>query len=219
MREHDDEPVPGLPGRLPEGEHIVWQGRPDWRAMARRTFHVRVVAIYFALLIAWGLASALADGGGVAAGAASLATLLPMTAAGLGLLVLLAWLNARTTVYTITNRRVVMRFGVALQMAVNYPFAKIGGAALREYPDGTGDIVLTTTGNDKLAYLHLWPHARPWRFRKPEPMLRTVPDAAKAAELLSTALQGGATSAAPAMADTRPTRPARSAGGLAAASR
>ncbi len=40
---------------------------------------------------------------------------------------------------------------------------------------------------DSIAYLHLWPHARPWRAARPEPMLRCVPQAAQVAQLLSQA--------------------------------
>ncbi len=40
----------GLPGQLPPGETILWQGAPHWRALARDAFHVRGVAVYFALL-------------------------------------------------------------------------------------------------------------------------------------------------------------------------
>jgi hypothetical protein len=35
---HDDfkfEPIRGLPEQLPEGEHILWQGAPDPRVLAR----------------------------------------------------------------------------------------------------------------------------------------------------------------------------------------
>ena len=35
---HDDfhiEPVPGLPAELPDGEHIVWQGKPETAGVAR----------------------------------------------------------------------------------------------------------------------------------------------------------------------------------------
>ena len=90
--------------------------------------------------------------------------------------------------YTITNRRVVMRIGVVLEITFNFPFRVIESAGLRAYPDGTGDIPLTLTGDDKVAYLHLWPHARPWRAARPEPMLRSVPDAARVADILSRAL-------------------------------
>ena len=47
MSEHDFEPIRGLPGPLPEGETILWQGAPDWRVLAVQAFHVRAVAIYF----------------------------------------------------------------------------------------------------------------------------------------------------------------------------
>jgi len=56
------------------------------------------------------------------------------------------------------------------------------------YADGTGDIPLTMIGADRIAYLNLWPHARPWRIARPEPMLRAIPDAARVGEILSGAL-------------------------------
>jgi hypothetical protein len=41
---------------------------------------------------------------------------------------------------------------------------------------------------EQIAYPHLWPHVRPWHFRRTEPMLRCVPDAAKVAGLMAQAL-------------------------------
>ena len=38
------------------------------------------------------------------------------------------------------------------------------------------------------AWLLLWPHVRPWRMRHPEPMLRSLPDAAHVAAILAPAL-------------------------------
>ena len=100
---------------------------------------------------------------------------------------------ARTTVYTITNRRVVMRIGIALPVTFNLPYTQIDGAALRPYEDGTGDIPLQLRDGTRLAYFVLWPHARPWRFSRPEPMLRAVPNAAATAQLLSEALAASLT--------------------------
>ena len=51
-----------LPEPLPAGESVLWQGRPEWRGLALRAFHVRMVAIYFALLAVWRVASGLMDG-------------------------------------------------------------------------------------------------------------------------------------------------------------
>jgi hypothetical protein len=107
-----------------------------------------------------------------------------------GILTLLALAVQRSTVYTITNKRVVMRIGAAIPKHINLPFAMIEAAALRFYPGGAGDIPLTLGGDARIGYVHLWPHARPWRFSKPEPMLRCVPNAAAVAETLAGALQG-----------------------------
>ena len=101
---------------------------------------------------------------------------------------LMAWLTARTTVYTITNRRVVMRIGIVLSVTFNLPFRVIDSAALRGYADGTGDLTLVLAGEDRISYLHLWPHARPWHVARPVPMLRCVSDAAGVAAMLSRAV-------------------------------
>ena len=39
-----------------------------------------------------------------------------------------------------------------------------------------------------LGYLLLWPHARPWRFSRPQPMLRALPGVAQVAETLAAAV-------------------------------
>jgi hypothetical protein len=39
----------------------------------------------------------------------------------------------------------------------------------------------------RIAYLHLWPHARPWKLAAPQPMLRCLPDAREACEKLGKA--------------------------------
>jgi hypothetical protein len=96
---------------------------------------------------------------------------------------------ARSTVYTITNRRVVMRIGVALPITYNIPFTVIESASLKEHADGTGNVSLHLRDGNNIAYLRLWPHARPWRFKQAEPTLREVPDASHVASVLADALQ------------------------------
>ena len=189
--------VQGLPGRLPEGERVLWQGRPDARVVMRRVFHLRLLAAYFAAILLWSAAGSL--GRGVAAGDVALSALrfAALAAVPLGLLGLYAWGIGRTTLYTVTNRRVAIRFGVALPMTVNLPFARIDGAGFRPARDGSGDIALQLTAGDKVAYLVLWPHARPWRLARPEPMLRALPDAAAVAQVLSRALAASADAPAP----------------------
>jgi len=190
------EPIPGLPEELPPGERILWSGTPDWKALALHVFHVRAVAIYFVLLILAGAFSATAStvGAGITSSALSYA---PLAITGLGMLCVFAWLIARSTIYTVTNERVVIRAGVALPKAINIPFNSIGSAALKLRKSGNGDIPLETTGDARIGYLPLWPHARPWKLSDAQPMLRGIPDAADVAEILAAALAEKAGQPAP----------------------
>ena len=189
MAEYEYEPVPGLPERLPPGEVLLWQGAPRWQSLALHAFHARKVTLYFIalllLLMGWRLTgeAPLIE---VLGGALWLAAL---AAVAVGLLVLLARAMGRAALFTITSQRVVMRFGVAIPMAINLPFSQITTAGLRLYPDGTGDLPLTMTGPVNTSYFILWPYARPWRMSRPQPMLRAVPDAARVAETLAAALK------------------------------
>lgn len=188
MREYEFEPVPGLPAELPTGEKILWQGAPQWRSLARRAFHTRKVAAYFAIVIAWDAGPALWSRTPPAEVIGSVVWTSALAAVALGILGLLAWLYARSTLYTITNRRIMMRYGVALPMIINIPFRTIEQADLKSYRDGTGDIPLALSGEDRVAYLALWPNARPWMFKKPQPMFRAIKDAENAADILADAL-------------------------------
>jgi hypothetical protein len=188
---HDDfafEPVPGLPAELPEGERLLWQGAPAWRPLAWRVFHLREVTGYFLLLMGWTAFSAGWTHGSLKA---VLAALGPVTIAGVlacGLLALVARFSARTTVYSITSERVVMRIGIALPITFNLPFAIIPTAAMRQDSDGSGDISLTLSAENRLAYLVLWPHARPWHLRQAQPSFRALADVAEVSRILARAL-------------------------------
>jgi hypothetical protein len=182
VTEYENEPIRGLPGHLPDGEHIVWQGAPDWRMLARTAFSTRIVAVYFALLTGWALVAALTAH---RAGFVGVEMTLALGALALVLLHVLAWAAARTTVYTLTNRRVVLRFGIAVPKCVNLPLAKVASVDLARHADGTGDVPLLLDGPSRLGVLALWPHARPWAIVRPQPMLRAIPDAETVAGLIA----------------------------------
>jgi len=178
------ERIAGIREDLPPNEHVLWQGAPAWRSAAVHIFHVRQVAVYFALIVCATLAFARLDGRPLAT--AILPAILGVLACAL--LALLAWLTSRTTIYAITTRRVFLRIGIALPIAINLPLRGIEGAGLGLHADGTGDIPLQLEPGPHLAYLHLWPHARPWRLQRPEPMLRSLPDPEGVARVLAGAL-------------------------------
>ena len=188
MSEHEFEPVRGLPEPLPCGESILWQGGPRWTVLARQAFHATTIAIYFGVLLAWRALHAAQSGETFSQAAVPMALLALLAAVALGLLLILAWFASSTAVYTVTNRRVVMRIGIVLTVSYNLPFRAIEAAGLRVNRDGTGDINLLLTPENKIAWLNLWPHVRPWRVKRPEPVLRALPEAARVAAILSQAV-------------------------------
>jgi Bacterial PH domain len=192
VNEHEFEPIKGLPETLPQGERILWQGGPAWWPLALRALHVRLVLGYCAFLMAWSLAADLYTGVSLGAALLTASKVLPIALAVCSFLALYAWLVQRSTVYTITNRRVVLRYGVALPMTLNLPFAIVESAALKTYRDGTGDIPIVLNQDERVSYFLLWPNVRPWRAAKPQPMLRAVPDAKAVAQTLSGALASAA---------------------------
>jgi hypothetical protein len=173
------EDIPGLPGKLPPGEYVVWQGRSSWRALARHTFKVRAVAAW---LGAFSLLRLVVD---VQAGQGLVGTLIAvgLSALCLGILVATAVAYARSTIYTITSRRIVMRIGVAVPMSINVPFTIIAAADLRQRAD-CGDIVLQLSGPNRIAWLNLWPHVTWGQFSRPRPTLLSLTEAAKVASTL-----------------------------------
>lgn len=186
--EHEWEAAPGLPAALPAGETLLWQGAPKWQALARHAFHVRKVAAYFLAMMAL-QATQLATHPAAAGEGGELWRPLAVSAAlallALGLLALCAWFAARTTLYTLTNQRVIMRIGIVLTVTFNLPLRRIAGAALHPCGDGTSDIALALYPDDHIGWVHLWPHQRAWHLRHPQPTLRCLPEGdAVASQLL-----------------------------------
>jgi hypothetical protein len=206
---HDDfafEPQRGLPARLPAGEKLLWQGAPEWRSLAIRAYHVRKVAVYFLALVLLRVGVGLSQGHALSAVAVSCVLLIAAGAFAIGVLSLLAYLTARSTVYSITSRRVLLRHGVAVPLTMNVPLKFIDNAGVKCFADGTGDIALTLPRRERVGYIISWPHLRPGHYARPEPSFRALPDAPAAAKILSEALAAEAGCEAPRF-EVRPAQP------------
>lgn len=180
------EPIRGLPERPPEGEVILWQGQPNWLRLSVDSLNVWWVLGYFIFLFVWRFIS-VSD---LMPIYQAILVSLPFLALGLIvtlLLMLVGFIQANATVYTITNKRVVMRIGAALTVTLNLPFTEIENAAIASSSKNFGSIVIDTKQDSKFSFLVLWPHARAWHFKKPQPSLKCIPNAAEVAEILSNA--------------------------------
>ena len=180
MSEYDHEPTRGLPDALPEDEHILWQSAPDWKNLTAAALHIRLSVLYFGAIIVWAVLRG------------DMNTAIAVTVLGaivVAMFTLFAWGVGRTTVYTLTNKRLVLRIGVALNKCINLPLSEIDSANLKMLDGGHGNIVLNLKGMPRLGYIMLWPHARSLRFVRPQPMLRAIPEARAVAEMLFKATQ------------------------------
>lgn len=186
--EFTEEPVEGLPEAPPEGEEVLWQGRPSALALARDALNLYWIAGYFALLAVWRVGASSAD----IPLTQALPLAVPFLLSGVvacGVLFVLALIMARTTMYTITSSRVAMRVGAALTVTLNLPFSKIESADLSLRNDGVGTIAFSTPDDTRLSFLVLWPHVRPWRLARTQPALRSIPNAQEAARIFAEAAE------------------------------
>lgn len=152
--------------------------------MAFRVFYLRAILFYWvatALIL-------LGTGRGTGGLAADLTWLVVVAVLGSALIFGLAETFRRTTTYALTDRRVVLRIGAALPAVLNLPLDRIDQVDFRDLGGGTGDIVLTPAGDDRIGWLFLWPHVKPWQARDPLPALRAIPNAAHVGQQIAEAV-------------------------------
>ncbi len=188
---HDEfeiEPVEGLPESPPEGEEILWQGRPDWWQLTWESLSMPWVLGYFVLLALWRFISVVDQMPlGQAIGATAPFALL--CAVVVALLCFVGYVQARCAMYTVTNRRVAMRIGAALTMTLKLPYQQFANDMMDLRKNGTGTIAFETMGDTRLSYILCWPHVRPWYINPSQPALRCIPDAQRVADLIADAAQ------------------------------
>jgi hypothetical protein len=177
--------IPGISQALPPGERLLWWGKPARGPVARHVFHTTGITVYFIVMLAIWAINRVGSEDFVRTGLVVTA----LSAAAVGLLWFYAHLVHATTVYAITNKRLVMKIGVALDLTLNIPLHYVQSADQRVFRDGSGQIAVALPREQRLAYAILWPHARAWRLKHPEPMLRGLQDPAAVAAVLTKALQ------------------------------
>ncbi len=187
--------IRGVPHPLPEGEHILWQGAPNASAVALHVFHWRLVAAYFAAMIAiWVVRTDLSFAS--SAFQAGLAIRFGMSALVVAIVFVLARVVARTSWYAITSQRVVLRLGMVFEMSINIPFSILDSAAVGVFKDGTGQVVMKIAKANRLAYIALWPHCQVFSINHPQPVLRGLSDPQRIGNLLAQAVADASEGAA-----------------------
>jgi len=186
-RDYELEAQYGLPEKLPEGESVLWQGRPDFWQTAKEIFYIRPVIAYFIFLVLVRIYDGISLNHSLKMIIISTSWMIVLSLLSVGMLAALAYFTVTSTAYTLTNRRLVMRIGIAMQMSFNLPYQEITSADIKIKKGGFGNIPIKINQHTKIAYFHLWPHVRPFQFNHPEPMLRNIPNVEYVSTLLTTA--------------------------------
>lgn len=179
--------IRGVPHALPDGEHLIWEGAPSAPLVAKHVFHRAWVIAYFAVMTGWWAVSTVGNVSGSEFGV-QLGVRLALALIVLGVVEFMARAVARTTVYAITSKRVVLKIGVVLPMTINLPLRLLQDAGIARFRDGSGQIALTLVPGDRLAYIALWPHCKVFKLNEPSPVLRALPDPDQVGALLRDAI-------------------------------
>ncbi|WP_309673106.1 photosynthetic complex putative assembly protein PuhB [Gemmatimonas sp.] len=193
--------IRGVPHALPEGEHILWQGAPEAMPIAKHVFHWRLLVAYFAVMtVVWAASTALAFNSQEFL--VALLVRVGLSALVLAIVFVMAGVVARTSWYAITSQRLVLRLGMVFEMSINVPFTILDSAGVGVFKDGTGQVVLTLTKPNRLAYIALWPHCRVFSINHPQPVLRGLRDPQRIGTLLAQAVADASEGATRAPSDS-----------------
>lgn len=153
----DHQPAPA-PRRRP-AEEQVYLGHPHWRSMLG--FYAKsVLGVLLAGVVCW------------AAGAAGVLPTFVVVLGPLALAALLGWIASlirRTTVYSITTRRITKRWGIFMKFSEEAPRRRIQnvmvGQSIWERLLGIGTLDFDTAGEREGDLLRMWGVRDPWRVR------------------------------------------------------
>lgn len=159
---------------LPPDETLLWSAQPKSSAFVRRAFHLKALTMYFALVVGFTSIGALSSAAEMKVLLGSLLWQLSLGGIVLVILSVLGHFYAKSTIYALTNKRFVIRSGLALPSVIAIPLTKLQSAGIRTYSDDTGDIVLVPDKGLKVYWVLLWPSVRTFEWKHVQPLLRAI---------------------------------------------
>jgi hypothetical protein len=182
------EEINGLPEEvgksIPSGETICWVGKPDWKSFGYHAFGVKYFLIYFFVCGLYTVSQieptfSLKE---------FLISYTPYLISGIFaamILLFLAYFAARHTCYVITEKRVVIRTGVALVFLLNMPFKNILSIDTKALAQGRGNVIFKVQSKKRIPYLSCWPSVKVGNFLEPIPAFRSIVDMEEVGRIIS----------------------------------
>ena len=194
MAEHSQSLPSDVVSAIPPEEKVLWSGRPEWKALAYHSFGLKYLVFYliFAALYC------LAELDGAIVFGLLLTKFLPYCFSGIlaGLVLTgLAYFQALNTAYVVTEKRIVIRSGVALVFLLNAPFKKISSIDKQILKNSLGNFSFTTNSKRRIPFLSCWPSVKPWSFIEPKPAFKCIANADKIEEIILNAAKNQLSSA------------------------
>ena len=175
---------------IPDGESILWKGKPSLWGFSWNLFGLKWITFYLSILSVVSIARFFASDFHTA----FYIDFLPFFLSGIFasiILIGLAAIQAYSTVYIITENRVIIKTGAALSFLIRMPFKKIKEVNLQKRGASIGTISFELFSKKRVPYVSCWPSVRPWKFKKTQPAFSCVRSVDEVATILrKTAMTG-----------------------------
>jgi len=175
---------------IPNGESILWKGRPSLWGFSWNLFGLKWITLYLSMLSIVSVARFFASDFYTA----FYVDFLPFFLSGIFASIILIGLAATqtySTVYIITENRVIIKTGAALSFLISMPFKKIKEVNLQKRGASIGTISFELLSEKRVPYISCWPSVRPWRFKRTQPAFSCIGSVDEVATILrKTAMTG-----------------------------
>ena len=175
---------------IPNGESILWKGRPSLWGFSWNLFGLKWITLYLSMLSIVSVARFFASDFYTA----FYVDFLPFFLSGIFASIILIGLAATqtySTVYIITENRVIIKTGAALSFLISMPFKKIKEVNLQKRGASIGTISFELLSEKRVPYISCWPSVRPWKFKRTQPAFSCVRSVDEVATILrKTAMTG-----------------------------
>ena len=175
---------------IPNGESILWKGRPSLWGFSYNLFGLKWITLYLSILSIVSVARFFASDFYTA----FYVDFLPFFLSGIFASIILIGLAATqtySTVYIITENRVIIKTGAALSFLISMPFKKIKEVNLQKRGASIGTISFELLSEKRVPYISCWPSVRPWKFKRTQPAFSCIGSVDEVATILrKTAMTG-----------------------------
>ena len=175
---------------IPNGESILWKGRPSLWGFSWNLFGLKWITLYLSMLSIVSVARFFASDFYTA----FYVDFLPFFLSGIFASIILIGLAATqtySTVYIITENRVIIKTGAALSFLISMPFKKIKEVNLQKRGASIGTISFELLSEKRVPYISCWPSVRPWKFKRTQPAFSCIGSVVEVATILrKTAMTG-----------------------------